>query len=512
MRDVTERQKLQQVKDDFVATVSHELRTPLTSIRGSLGLIVSNAAGELPPKAKTLLDIAHKNTIRLIDLVNDLLDIEKIETHQIEMEKEQLDFGKLVRSTVEANQGFAGQFSTELVFKDETTREFQVLGNPGRLQQVLSNLISNAIKFTPAGKAAHVTLRNDEETVTVEVRDFGSGIPESFKPHLFKRFAQADSGNTRRSRGTGLGLSIVKAIVERHDGTIDFESPLPDGGTRFWLTLPIIASAPPPAETIEDHRPCVLICEDDVLIGAMLANAVEQDGWRPIVANSAEEALRRLAKSRFAAMTVDLGLPDMSGIELIRNVRSDERHHLMPIIVVSADSPDRRIELGDAQHQVLEWLTKPVTETTLRKVLDACVHHAGKRHILHVEDDPDTVVIVREILRNVAGDTVQLEVALSLRVARELLEQRRFDLVVLDVNLPDGNGLDLVPLLRTTNRQAALLILSAEDVRVRGHVMIQASLNKARMENDQLAAAIGRLLAETRHSRHGEDQDGHRAA
>jgi DNA-binding response OmpR family regulator len=348
------------------------------------------------------------------------------------------------------------------------------------------------------------------DRVRIGVRDFGPGIPEEFKPRMFTRFAQADSGNTRRSQGTGLGLSIVKAIVERHGGMLDFESPLPDRGTRFWFTLPLIKDDRGDGR-IDDHRPGVLICDGDPSMVSMIASTIERDGWRCRVASTAEEAQAQLAETRFAAMTVDLGLAAMSGLELIRHVRRDERHHMMPIIAISSSPSQRQQELGKEDRRIVHWLKKPVGEEELRQTLAEAVNVSGDRNILHVEDEPDMVTIVREIVAEILGAGAHMEVASSVAAAREMLEQRRFDLVILDVHLPDGNGLDLVPLLRTTNSHAALLILSADDVLGRGYAMIQANVTKARMDNSHLAETISRLLAEARKSTPKEFQDGHRA-
>lgn len=237
MRDVTERQRLEKVKDDFVSTVSHELRTPLTSIRGSLGLIAGNAAGDVSPEAQALLRIAHANSERLVELINNLLDIEKLETQRIAMPTERVDVRTLVTAAVEANQAFATLHHVELQMTGDIEADLSVLGNPGRLQQVLANLISNAVKFSPRHARVLVGAEGGADWVTISVRDFGPGIPDSFKPHMFKRFAQAETGDARRSRGTGLGLSIVKAIIEQHGGTVSYESPMPDGGSRLWIRL-----------------------------------------------------------------------------------------------------------------------------------------------------------------------------------------------------------------------------------------------------------------------------------
>ena len=257
MRDVTERQRLEQIKDDFVATVSHELRTPLTSIMGSLGLITGNAVGDVSPKIQALLRIAHANSERLVELINNLLDIEKIETHRIAMPKERVEIHTLTSSTVEANQAFAALHQVELQLARDPGSDPAVLGNFSRLQQVLANLISNAVKFSPRHGRVLVAVESDADRVTVSVRDFGPGIPDSFKPQLFKRFAQAETGDKRRGRGTGLGLSIVKAIIEQHGGAVGYGSPLPDGGSRFWIRLARLHAGP------VEGRPAGALLEED---------------------------------------------------------------------------------------------------------------------------------------------------------------------------------------------------------------------------------------------------------
>lgn len=248
IRDVTERQKLEQLKDDFVSTVSHELRTPLTSIRGSVGLVASGAAGDLPVKARDLIEIAHKNSQQLIELVNDLLDIQKLDADRAGSGRERVDVRRLVGSVVDACRELARQAQVEMSIEDGSGRPIDVAGEFGRLQQVLINLVSNAIKFSDQGGRVVLSIAGDETHAVLAVRDFGPGIPDEFRPRIFGRFARAETGDARRTRGTGLGLSIVKAIVERHDGEVGFDSPLPDGGSRFWLRLPLQAAAAQPAD------------------------------------------------------------------------------------------------------------------------------------------------------------------------------------------------------------------------------------------------------------------------
>ncbi|MCW9032945.1 MAG: transporter substrate-binding domain-containing protein [Rhodospirillales bacterium] len=237
-QDITERKKLDRMKSEFVSTVSHELRTPLTSIKGSLGLVAGGALGEVPDKSKEMIDVAYKNTDRLIGLVNDILDIEKLESGSMEFDFVPLNITDLVIETVEANRGFAQECDVDFVLTD-LPDEVKVQGDENRLTQVLANLLSNAAKFSPSGEKVEISVERMGDKVKVLVTDNGPGIPEEFYEHIFGRFAQADGSDSKAKGGTGLGLSISKSIVERHRGTIDFVS---DGssGSVFFFSLPTI--------------------------------------------------------------------------------------------------------------------------------------------------------------------------------------------------------------------------------------------------------------------------------
>ncbi len=234
--DITERKKIDKIKSEFISTVSHELRTPLTSIRGSLGLIIGGAMGEIPAKAKQLLDIANKNNERLVHLINEILDIEKIEADKMVLDIKPLNMTNLIEHAIEKTKGFAEQFQVNLVFHNEAPR-VMVEADHDRFIQVLTNLISNACKFSPQGERVEITSEYIDGWVRVSVADHGEGIPDEFHERIFQKFAQADSSDTRQKGGTGLGLSITKAIVEKQGGLIGFNTE-PGVGTIFYLKLP----------------------------------------------------------------------------------------------------------------------------------------------------------------------------------------------------------------------------------------------------------------------------------
>jgi PAS domain S-box-containing protein len=244
-RDVTERQLNVQVRDEFISTVSHELRTPLTSIAGSLGLLVSDAAGPLPDQARHLLKIAHGSCERLMRLTNDILDIQHIEREALDDDSDPVDVAAILEKAIEANSGFAATFGTPLRLV-KTGAPASVRANPDRLIQVVTNLLSNAVKFSPDGEPVTITLDADASEVKISVRDHGPGIPDSARDRIFERFFQVDASDSRQKGGTGLGLAIVKQIVEHLGGSVDFGDG-PGGGTIFEVILPQ-AEALPAAE------------------------------------------------------------------------------------------------------------------------------------------------------------------------------------------------------------------------------------------------------------------------
>ncbi|NTZ43979.1 GAF domain-containing protein [Altererythrobacter sp. SALINAS58] len=234
VHDVTERRQVVRMKDEFVSTVSHELRTPLTSIRGAL-LVLNKTSGEaLDEKGKKMLEMASRNAVRLAELVNDILDIEKLGSGALTMHSEQIDLAQVLREVCEQLRPLAVSHEVEIAL---TTDEFlPVRGDTGRLAQALSNLLSNAFKFSPAGATVEVTGQHEDGQVKVSVADRGPGIPPDFRSQIFRRFAQADPSHRSGITGTGLGLAITKAIIDQHQGEIGYESQ-PAQGACFWFTL-----------------------------------------------------------------------------------------------------------------------------------------------------------------------------------------------------------------------------------------------------------------------------------
>ena len=213
--DVTDRKKVERTKDEFVSTVSHELRTPLTSIQGALGLIVGGALGPTPPEMKAMIDIAHSNSERLVRLINDILDIEKIESGGLEFRLQRQPLSPILRKSIEANAGYAAKYNVRIRF-EEGALDAQADVDADRLTQVMANLLSNAEKFSTPGDTVVVTLERRGKMLRISIADRGPGIPAEFRDKIFGRFAQADTSDSRKKGGTGLGLSIVKGPGRAH--------------------------------------------------------------------------------------------------------------------------------------------------------------------------------------------------------------------------------------------------------------------------------------------------------
>ncbi|HEU5342365.1 PAS domain S-box protein [Edaphobacter sp.] len=233
--DTTERRALDRMKDEFISTVSHELRTPLTSLRGALGLLSGGALAARPEKMQQMLDIAISNTDRLVRLVNDILDLERISSGKTEFHSTMCSAEDLLRRAAGVQQARAPKPNIRIFF---AAHGVNVWADPDRVMQTLNNLISNAIKFSPPGSEIHLTARNlDENEALIEVRDQGRGIPADKLEHIFERFQQGDSSDSRALGGTGLGLAICRSIVQQHGGRIWATSEV-DKGTTFHFTLP----------------------------------------------------------------------------------------------------------------------------------------------------------------------------------------------------------------------------------------------------------------------------------
>jgi len=497
--DIGERRRVERLKDEFVSTVSHELRTPLTSIAGSLGLLVGGAAGALPEGALRLLTIAQSNSARLVRLINDILDIEKIESGQLVFNFKRVDVRALIEQVIEANHGYADGFGVHVRLEPDATAS-EVPADADRLAQVFTNLLSNAIKFSPRNGEVAVAIEQQAGSVRVLVRDHGDGIPEKFKPRIFEKFAQADATDARQKGGTGLGLSIVKEIVARLGGNVGFID-AEDGGTEFFVELPDWAAIN--AREVDSARDPdalrILLCEDDPGAALALREGLRPLGFRTDFAHMPAEALARAQSCAYAAILVDLELPDGNGPALLRQLREQPENYHTPIVILSAEPAE--IASDGSRLNTTKRVTKPVDVYVLAQILDGTVARStpGRPRILHIDDDRDVLDLVAQTLES----TAYVVSADSLNEARRALLTNEFDLAVLDITLGAICGLELLPELRNRNgAPIPVIVFSAHTAELAPDPQVEARLNKARASLEDLIAAVhDRLMLKTPPSR-----------
>lgn len=497
--DISERKQAESLKNEFISTVSHELRTPLTSIKGALVMVES---GRLADQAKidNMISVAAKNTERLITLVNDLLDFEKLQAGKMDFTPGEIRIGDLARRVMEANQPFAQQHGVRMQLLDLAS-DAVILGDSDRLTQVLVNLISNAVKFSPRDGLVNISVERVPERVRVSVTDHGPGIPEDFRDRIFDRFSQADSSDTRRRGGTGLGLSISRVIVERHGGSLNFESE-EGSGSIFYFDLPemrfeftadeIVTNRPEPAASQAAYR--ILVVEDDPDIANLITLILEQQGFVVDTVHDGPAARACMAERDYDAMTLDVMLPGDDGISLLKEMRDAPHSWIPPVIVVSVKAGAARDALAAVGMEAVAYLEKPIDRQRLLDSVGIAIMGASrleKRRILFVEDDPD----LREVLVEVIGTSMAVDCAETVGQARPLLANRHYDLVVIDPGLPDGSGLDLLPLARNSRgKPMPVIIYSSTNTDPGVARLVDRAMVKSRHGMAELMSAITEIL------------------
>lgn len=357
IEDISERKEGERIKREFIATVSHELRTPLTSIRGALGLINAGALGDLPEKAEAMVKIAYQNSERLVRIVNDILDVEKLEAGKLDVQLESVPLTAFLAQAAAVNQPYGAKHAVRF-FIEAPLADACVLADPHRLMQVMSNLLSNAAKFSPPGAEVRIRAVKHHERVRIEVQDHGTGIPEAFRGRIFEKFAQADSSTSRNFAGTGLGLNITRELIKAMNGTIGFDTVTGEGTTFHFelpraeevLQLPHCVPAPAPCDNVVSYRPAtpiapvftgiarVLHIEDDADLGRVIKAALE-DRADLVTVGTLRAAEQLLREASFSLVILDIRLPDGDGLSLLEALTLGPA----PVLILSATEVSREI-------------------------------------------------------------------------------------------------------------------------------------------------------------------------
>jgi len=472
---LAQRSTLDTAKDEFISTVSHELRTPLTSIRGALGLLSAGVLGSVDAKAQNLLRIASTNTERLIRLINDILDLERMDSGLAPLKLRRCSFYDLAREAVDTMTAMADGAGIALDLTSSAPRDSIYFdADPDRILQVLTNLLSNAIKFSSAGSAVSVQIDSDINSVLLRVVDQGRGIPLDKLEAVFDRFQQVEHADASKKGGTGLGLAICRSIIQQHGGAIWAQPNQSGPGTTLWVQLSRSARASDTAapSTIEVSarrgEGLVLVCDDDPGIRVVVAEQLRQHGYEILEAGTGEEVLA-IAKQRAAkagapssngrhapaqpisAILLDLYMPGLGGWETLQQLKASSATSGIPVVILSVIPSTERAQLaGEAQG----WVQKPFSENLLLAELERVLRATGGTgQILLVEQDQQLAQAMAGGFQR-AGVRVDHACTLQQAVDRCLLGAP--DLLILDLVLPDGDGFSLVDWLR---RQPALRTL-----------------------------------------------------
>jgi signal transduction histidine kinase/CheY-like chemotaxis protein/HAMP domain-containing protein len=420
VRDMSEWARLERAKSEFVATASHELRSPLTSIKGFVELLEHSSEG-MSERQREFIEIILKSTDRLVELVNDLLDVARIEADHVEINRRPIDVGEVVNEVVELiapRMESKGQRLTSYLSPTLPP----AMADAGRVRQIVANLLTNAHLYTPEGGTIHVGVEPDRAWVQIVVQDSGVGMNQEELERIFDRFYRA--GNRSGSNpGTGLGLSIVKSLVDLHGGQIGVESE-PGQGTIFRVRLPAAVpgfDSPAALEAIRGRN--VLVVDDEREIAELIASQLGSLDVQTTIALSGEEALDLLRTGQYDAVTLDILMPGMDGFAVLQEIRSHRELAGIPIVFVSVFSG--RQELAG------EWVVaKPIDADELRDVLGAAVS-SGRSRVL---------VVGRETLQSLLEPAlddlgIEFQWEMSGAAAARVCRERRFEVALVDVGI-----------------------------------------------------------------------------
>lgn len=461
IRDVTVEREAMQMKNEFVSTVSHELRTPLTSIKGYIDLILDGEAGEVNEIQQEFLSIVKENSDRLVELINDMLDISRIESGRIVLKIQPLDVGERI----------AGAVNTFRAVLDQQGRTIQVdvaedlpkaAGDPDRVGQVLINFISNAIKYSPDG--GNVTVRAEvvEERVKVSISDEGIGIAPEDQGRLFTQFYRVDSSLTREIGGTGLGLSICKSIIELLGGEVGVVSE-PGSGSTFWFTLPFASEKHVRTPALEGPLGSpggrILVVDESEDVANLIATYLSRRGYEVVKAYTAEEAWEYAVELEPRAITLDVMVGEGAGFGLLKHLKADPLTKDIPVVVLSIICDQGRSERCGAT----DYLEKPIDKERLISVIDGLVGSVASPVVLVTDDDRMIVDLLTHTLKQ-RGYTVMA--AYDGKEAMAAIERRPPDAILLDLRMPVMDGYEVLEALKANPATAEIpvVIMSAYQI------------------------------------------------
>jgi len=465
IRAKEEAERTTKFKDQFLSTMSHELRTPLNAVLGFSDLLADERYGPLNERQKRYVAHIHTGGKHLLKLISDILDLSKIEAGKMELSREDVIVTSAFSEVISTLYPLAEKKSQVLLQQAEP--DLHVHADSMRLKQILVNLAGNAIKFTPEGGRIELAALRTDNQVRVEVRDNGPGIPAEQQKRIFEAFFRLTQPDNT-TEGTGLGLAITSRLVELHGSKLGIESE-PGKGTCFYFSLPLVAVAPDePAQTSTSmprarKTPRILVVEDNVMTGQLIQSQLSSSGYETVKCDQPERATDMAAELQPNAITLDLLMKPVHGLEVLLQLKNDPRTSNIPVIVVTiVDQPSIGTAFGAD-----EYLIKPVDKATLLAAVERCLRSRGgvapARKILAVEDDISTLEVVVELLKAYG---YSVSTATDGEQARLSVAQSLPELVILDLSLPKVSGFELLAEWRSNSRTADLpvFVLTSKDL------------------------------------------------
>jgi PAS domain S-box-containing protein len=459
-QDISRLREVDRLKEEFVSIVSHELRTPLTSIRGSIQLVLGEPGSVPDQEHRSLLQIALNNCERLVRIINDILDVSKIESGNLPLQKKAVNVAELVRQSVDVVAGPARNANVKVDVKIPANLR-PVIVDQDRIVQALVNLLSNAVKFAPTGSTVTIAATSGDQNIILSVSDEGEGIAPENLNRLFRKFQQVDGSSSRRKGGTGLGLAITKALVEQHGGRIFVDSEL-GRGTRFSITLPLAtpeeAAAVPPVVANRDgsaslHVRRVLVVDDDDDFRGLMKEQLQHAGYVVFDARDAASGIQIARTALPDVITVDLLMPGIDGWKFIQQLREEERLAAIPIVVVSGAADAKTSGKRPLDVSVISKGDAP--DRLLREISLALAGRRGAT-VLVAEDDEDLRGVLTTSLTRDGHRVLQARDGAE---ALAVIERDHVDLLVLDLMMPNIDGFGVLTRLKDLRNGGSIPVI-----------------------------------------------------
>ena len=469
-------QEASTAKSRFLASMSHELRTPLNAIIGFAELLIDErAAGYDAARRAMFLEQIHKGGQHLLALINDILDLSKVEAGQMELRRAQFDLRLLAAAAIESIRPLAAQKSQDIAF--ESGEAVHLFADENKVKQMLFNLLSNAIKFTPESGRITVSVAETEGDATVSVTDTGIGIAAEDLPRLFTEFEQIDNGLGRLQQGTGLGLALTKRLGELHGGRVGVESEV-GRGSRFFFVLPKVMPEPAAVaraatSRVASNAPLVLVVEDSEPASTLLQVTLEQAGYQVAIERTGAHVIEKATALRPHAITLDVMLPEPDGWEILRALKETPETRDIPVVVISVlDDNSVGFALGAE-----DYLVKPVKRETLLKVMSGLGRPSdtgARASVLAVDDDAVALHLLKEMLQ----PQFDVLTATSGPEALDVARTHHPNVMILDLTMPGMSGFEVVAAIKAdpATRDIPIVILTARQLsdldkaRLNGHV------------------------------------------